>query len=274
MTFVLNLSSAIKWKMVLDTSGLKVSLWRNYAYYNIGKFFNLVLPTSMGGDVVRVLLMGNFTGKKHTAAASVIVERFTGLMALLFFATVAVILNIRSYNHTWLSLSLMTGILALVSVAWLVLSDKAYFFITSYLQNKNRFISLFISKVEKIRKPVLDYSNNWNTIAWALFNSVIFQLLAIFNVWFSSLAFGSEISLATCFVAVPVIMFIMNIPFSIGGLGLMEFGYVFTFSLFSVPTSLALSTALLIRSKGIVDCIIGGVLNLFMNNSKTNHTDN
>ena len=55
LTIVINLSSSIKWKMLLSPRGLNVSLIRLYAYYNIGKFFNLILPTSMGGDIFRVL---------------------------------------------------------------------------------------------------------------------------------------------------------------------------------------------------------------------------
>ncbi len=49
----------------------------------------------MGGDVVRIFQLGKYTGKKHTAAASVIVERFTGLMTLMLFAIIAVVINIK-----------------------------------------------------------------------------------------------------------------------------------------------------------------------------------
>ncbi|MBK8944252.1 MAG: flippase-like domain-containing protein [Ignavibacteriae bacterium] len=265
ITFLLNLSSAIKWKMLLDSRSIKVSLSRIYAYYNIGKFFNLILPTSMGGDVVRIFQLGKFTGKKHTAAASVIVERFTGLVTLIIFAIIAVIVNIQKFNHDWLTISLGIGAIGLTFVAWLVISENSYKLLIKFFGEKNKFINKFISKIDKLRKPVLEYKNDKNAIIWAMVNSVLFQLLAILNVWLSSLAFSNEIDLITCFVAVPVIMFIMNIPFSIGGIGLMEFGYVFTFSLFSISPSLSLSTALLIRAKGIIDAIVGGILNIFIN---------
>jgi len=75
--FILNLSSSIKWYMLLKSRHIQIELWRVYAFYNIGRFFNLILPTSLGGDVVRIYQLGKFTGKNHTAAASVIVERFT-----------------------------------------------------------------------------------------------------------------------------------------------------------------------------------------------------
>lgn len=262
ITFILNLASAVKWKMLLNSRKVDISLWRLYVYYNIGKFFNLILPTSMGGDVVRIFQLGKFTGKKHTAAASVIVERFTGLLTLILFAIIAVIINIKIFNQNWLSISLIAGVFGLTVISWLVLSEKSYFWLENFFSSKFNWLKNIFTKINKIRKPVLEYRRDKNAIAWALINSIIFQLLAIINVWVSAQAFSNDLNFITCLVAVPVILFIMNIPFSIGGIGLMEFGYVFTFSLFFISPSLSLSTALLIRSKSILDALIGGVLNI------------
>ncbi|MHB1425579.1 MAG: lysylphosphatidylglycerol synthase transmembrane domain-containing protein, partial [Gemmataceae bacterium] len=45
--------SAARWQMLGNMLGLD-GCWRDYfAYYFVGMFFNLVLPTSVGGDVVR-----------------------------------------------------------------------------------------------------------------------------------------------------------------------------------------------------------------------------
>ena len=60
----------------------------------------------------------------------------------------------------------------------------------------------------------------------------------------------------------------MNIPFSIGGIGSMEFAYVFTLPLFGASASLALSTVLLIRAKSILDSILGGIFYLVLNKQK------
>jgi hypothetical protein len=61
-------------------------------------------------------------------------------------------------------------------------------------------------------------------------------------------------------MAVPVILFIMNLPFSIGGIGLMEFAYSFTLGVFGVQPAVAISTALLMRAKSLLDAGIGGLL--------------
>lgn len=269
LMFLLNFSSSLKWYMLLTSKQIKISIWRIYAYYGIGRFFNLILPTSMGGDVVRIFQLGKFTGRKHTAAASVIVERFSGLIVLMLMSITAVILNLKIFNQIWLSVALFAGFLALTIIIWIILDVRIFGFFQNRIGNKYNIIAKVFNKLEKIRQTILEFKSDKNAMTWAIINSVIFQLLAVLNVWITSKAFSDELGFITCLVAVPVILFIMNIPFSIGGIGLMEFGYVFTLSLFGVSPSLSISTALLIRTKGIFDALLGGIFYLSLDRDKS-----
>lgn len=131
--FLLNLSSSIKWYMLLKSRGTKIELWRVYAFYNMGRFFNLILPTSLGGDVVRIYQLGKFTGQNHTAAASVIVERFTGMLTLMFMAAIAITLNLKLFNQIWLSLALILGIILIVALAWLIFDQRSIHLFKKFL---------------------------------------------------------------------------------------------------------------------------------------------
>lgn len=266
--FILNLSSAIKWYMLLKSRGTVIELWRVYAFYNIGRFFNLILPTSLGGDVVRIYQLGKFTGKNHTAAASVIVERFTGMLTLMIVAAIAVILNLKLFNQAWLSIALLCGIALMASLAWLIFDENSVQIFRKIFGSKIKIVTKIFAKIDKLRKPIFEFKNDRNAMVWAIINSLIFQLLAVINVWLTALAFGNELTFLSLLVAVPVILFIMNIPFSIGGIGLMEFAYVFTLPLFGASASLALSTVLLIRAKSILDSIFGGIFYLLLNKQK------
>ena len=267
--FVLNLSSSIKWYMLLRSRGIVIELWRVYAFYNIGRFFNLILPTSLGGDVVRIFQLSKFTGKSHTAAASVIVERFTGMLTLMAVAAIAVVLNLRLFNQKWLSIALLCGIVLLASLAWLIFDKNSFNLFQKIFGSKIKIVNKIFTKIDKIRKPIFEFKNDRKAMTWAIINSLIFQLLAVINVWLSALAFGDELTFISLLIAVPVILFIMNIPFSIGGIGLMEFAYVFTLPLFGASASLALSTVLLIRAKSILDSVLGGIFYLALNKNET-----
>lgn len=269
LAFFLNLSSAIKWNMLLNSRGVFVKLWRIYAFYSIGKFFNLILPTSLGGDVVRIYQLGQYTGKKHTAAASVIVERFSGLIVLMIMAVIAVIINIKVFNQVWLSIALLSGSIFLGIIVWIIFSQSVFDFFYNIIGRKIKIVGKIFNKIQKIRQMIIEFKSDKKAMVWALINSLIFQLLAVVNVWISAKAFNDELSFITSLIAVPVILFIMNIPFSIGGIGLMEFGYVFTLPLFGISTALSISTALLIRFKSILDALIGGIFYLFLKNNKS-----
>lgn len=267
--FLLNFSSSVKWYMLLLSKKIKVSIWRIYAYYSIGRFFNLILPTSMGGDVVRIFQLAKYTGDKNTSAASVIVERFTGLIVLMLMAIIAVIVNQKVFNQMWLSIALTIASIGLGFIVWIVLDGRIFNLLYEKLGLRIKIIGKILNKLNKIRLTILEFKSNKNAMFWALINSFIFQLLAVINVWITSKAFGDELDFLTCLIAVPVILFIMNIPFSIGGIGLMEFGYVFTLTLFGISPSLAISTALLIRAKGILDAIFGGIFYISLNRDKS-----
>ena len=97
--------------------------------------------------------------------------------------------------------------------------------------------------------------------------------MAVVNVYVTALAFDREVQFLQLLLAVPLIMFIMNLPVSIGGLGLMEFAFVFIFELFGYGGGLALSTAVMMRLKSFADAGLGGLLYLqLLRNNKDKST--
>ena len=54
--------SALRWRLLAGVHGFGGSTARYVAYYFIGMFFNLVLPTSVGGDVVRAWYLDERSG--------------------------------------------------------------------------------------------------------------------------------------------------------------------------------------------------------------------
>jgi uncharacterized protein (TIRG00374 family) len=83
--------SAAKWRFLLNTalrshaasSAPQLSFGECYRFYLIGMFCNLWLPTAVGGDAVRAAMAAKRCRNLTLAAASIFVERLTGLAALL-----------------------------------------------------------------------------------------------------------------------------------------------------------------------------------------------
>ena len=257
---IVDFASSVKWFFLARACGLRVGLWRLYAYYVVGRFFNLILPSSIGGDVIRVNELGRYTGRYADSAAVVFVERFTGLAMLVLLAAIAVTINLHLFNLPWLTAALIAGLLGIGLICWMILDARPYNFINKRLGDRFKLVSTLLKKLGKFRQAVLIYQEKPSALWLAVFNSLVFYALAICNVWVSVLAFDGEVKLSSMLVAVPIIMFIMNIPFSIGGLGITEYAYSFTLGLVGINTAVALATILLMRLKTLLAAGIGGLI--------------
>ena len=82
-TVIMVSASCRKWQLLLELHGANHSWIRLMRLYLTGYLFTNLLPTSIGGDGVRILYAGRDTGSTATVAVSVFLERGTGLLLLL-----------------------------------------------------------------------------------------------------------------------------------------------------------------------------------------------
>src|SRR5262249_10853118 len=80
--------SGFRWQLLARPLGFHEPLRQFTGFYFIGMYFNLLLPTSVGGDVVRAWCLDGKTGRRLPAVLSVLVDRISGLMILLLVACV------------------------------------------------------------------------------------------------------------------------------------------------------------------------------------------
>src|SRR5262245_56231685 len=71
--------SSLRWQLLSAPLGFVAPWWSYLSFYFIGMFFNLLLPTSVGGDVVRALYLSAGQPRRSQAVLSVLADRGTGL---------------------------------------------------------------------------------------------------------------------------------------------------------------------------------------------------
>src|SRR4029077_3153164 len=86
---VTQLVSAWRWQILAWPLGFRRPLWQYAGFYFIGMFFNLLLPTSVGGDVVRAWYLDGKSGRRLSAFLSVFMDRLSGLVVLVALAGLA-----------------------------------------------------------------------------------------------------------------------------------------------------------------------------------------
>jgi uncharacterized membrane protein YbhN (UPF0104 family) len=87
--------STLRWQKVLDVLGLHSPLRHLLSHYLAGQFVSNVLPTTIGGDVLRVSRLSRQTGQSPGTFASVVLERLTGWLVLPVITFVGFVVNPR-----------------------------------------------------------------------------------------------------------------------------------------------------------------------------------
>ena len=262
VAFVQNLVSVMKWRVVVVAKRLKGTVFQLLEYLYVGRLYNLILPTSMGGDVIRVYRLGKINSNMERAAASVFVDRFTGMILLLLLAGVVVMISFRGSGELFiLSLLFVFGV-ALV-LGWGAVDHRFARVLERFSEKvDSKLFKKVGEKFHAFQVSIRDLRRNRKFFTGILIYSLLFYCFAVMNVWTSALAFDWEVELVDMIVAVPLIMLVMNLPVSIGGLGLMEASYTVGFELLGYSAELGLTTALLMRAKTLIDALVGGAFEL------------
>jgi len=257
---VINMVSAFKWYALTRAQKLGAGYWRIFAYYLIGQFYNMFLPTSVGGDIVRSYELGKFSGRQSDSLASVFVERYTGVVTLLLVAAAAVLTQLTRFNQNFIILTLMVFFIGLGLIAWLIIDVRPYQWIKHWAQSRFAMSTRVFEKLDKLQTSIIVYKDQPSTLVVAFVNSLVFYFVAVVNVYITALVFTSELSFLDILIATPIIMLIMNLPISIGNIGLMEIGYVSVLELMGYGAELGLAIMFLMRLKSVFDAVLGGIL--------------
>jgi uncharacterized protein (TIRG00374 family) len=251
-------TGVIKWKILLKSQKIDIPIWRLYALYLVGSFFNNFLPSNVGGDVVRGFELGNYAKDGVRAMASVFMERFSGFIVLVFMAIFSLVSQFQLMKDARLTLAVGFAAFGLLGVLWVVLDPRPLRLVSGWVRFP--ILQKYIPKLRKFQESLYAYRTHKRALILSILWSFVFMFLAITNVYSSARAFHQEISLVGIAIIVPVILVVAMIPLTVNGLGLQEWGYVTLFSWIGLPGSVGLSAIILIRAKSLFIAAIGGTL--------------
>ncbi len=250
---------AVRWRILLGAQGISVPTWRLAYLYFVGSFFNTVLPSGVGGDVVKIYELarhnpGDLSHFEARVASSVIADRTSGLVVLFVMGTAAI---------PWTAGRLPPAVVgALVGLTVVSLSGLFLLLNASWRQRVERRVPgarwLFSRRgVRGLYASLAHYS--WPALWRAALVSLGFNgLIVLMNVALG-LAFRVNVPLIDYLVFVPIISFLLVLPFSINGLGLREGGYVALFGQVGVPRESALAMSLAFYAITLLAGLLGGI---------------
>lgn len=252
--------STYRWYLLLRPLRLQIPFTRILSMYFLGMYFNLFLPTAIGGDAVRIYYLNKEIKSLSKSSMTVFLDRDLGMCALLLIATVVAALAGTAINGVALA-----PIFALIMLAF-ALANLAIFYKPTYdLLHKLLSLTKMKSvdeKVEKLFKSVNAYRGQYGVISGAVILSLIIQMGGIF----ANVLVARSIGITTAngwvdfLVFIPAISLISMNPLSVAGTGWREYSYIILFASVGVTDHLAASLGLLWLGVMIAISLPGGVI--------------
>lgn len=259
-----------KWGLLLRAQGLFLPLSKLILFYFIGIFFNMFMPGSSGGDVVRVYELSKYTKRLPESLASIFVERLTGLLAIVSIALIVLLLTpgiIQNRNVAYTA----GGFLLISLFVSLILFNqrlaKKLSFIFNPLFNFLDFPLFQRFSFSNPRKKFKElyfslhlYKRHKKVISKVISLSFLAQGITILSYFLISLSFDFGIDLRYFFLLIPIIAIVKMLPISINGIGVSEGAFVLFFTPLGVSISKAILLSLLIFTFLTAFSLIGGVI--------------
>jgi len=200
----------LRWAWIAKGLAIEVSRTRKIRLYFLGMFASLFLPSTIGGDVVRGILLAKGDGRSKMgvrAAASVILDRVNGMYALVALLTVSMLMF--SWPSAW-----WWSWLALVAAMWVGM--LFYPWLHARLPEK-------LAVLKQLPLHERGFQRMW----WrSLPISLIFQMMIVQAHVFLGMAVGLDMNWAAFSIMVGLVALVATLPISLNGFGVREAGYV------------------------------------------------
>ncbi len=242
---------ARRWLSVLKAIGAPMDFRRVFGIYYIGCFFNLTLPSAVGGDAVRMWKARRAGLSVAAAVNSVMLERVATVFGLVLLVTVLQPLLLRRVElpGTWVFPAL-AGV-SLAGILLLTVLDRLPADLRRW-----RVVRGLATLAHDARSAFLNAGNAGATLAWAILGHVNLSIVVYL------LARGLDLGLGVldCLVLVPPVILITTLPISIAGWGVREGAMVAALGFVGVPASAALVLSLTFGILNVLTSLPGGVV--------------
>lgn len=253
LTFLAILLAAARWQRVADVLNLRARLRTFLSQYLAGMFIGNVLPSTIGGDVVRVTRLSATTGDSPGSFASVVLERVSGwvvlpLLTLIGLAIHPSLLHLGDASRVALVLSL--GALAALGVLLVAALSPKLAGRLAHNDGWLRFIGAIHLGMEEFRRAP-------SAIFAVLGVSFAYQLTLVVAAWTVGHALGLNVGITVLLAFMPAVAMAQVLPISIGGLGLREGALVLFLHPLGVSSEHAIAFGLLVYGLNLTVSLLG-----------------
>ncbi len=245
--------STLRWDQVVRALGLDAHFTRLFSHFMAGQFISNALPSTIGGDVLRVARLAKDTGDTPASFASVVLERLTGWIALPALTLLAIAIDPSLADlgaRTRVALLVAVGTLvALVVLLYAVDHDK----MGGRFKDRDgwrQFAAAVHLGFGRLR-------GNPQGVVSVLGVALVYQFSLVAAAYMVAEALGIDATFTAIMFFIPVVLVAQVLPISIAGLGVREFLLVWLLSSIGVPEQDALALGIVLWVLTVLTSLAG-----------------
>lgn len=248
----LSAAQGLRWSLIVRSMGKSIHFRDAYLIVLIGIFFNQTLPSSIGGDAVRMWRVYRLGLSAVAAVHSVMLDRLTALLALILMAAIGmpVIFDLLGDSPERWGVPVLV-VVGLAAFAALFLFDRI-----PGRAMKWRPVEAIAELSGDARRALMSPA----TAIPVLTISVCIHSVGALTVYIIAQALALPVNALDCIILVPPVILFSMLPISIAGWGLREGAMVTAFSFVGIGYDEAFAMSVLFGLVIMASGIPGGII--------------
>jgi uncharacterized protein (TIRG00374 family) len=245
--------ATLRWRLIGQIIGVTLAFGRALRIVFIGVFFNQTLPSSIGGDAVRVWMVMQEGARLGKSVNVVLSDRVVALLVLIGLMGAALPLLFTRVPDpvvkTAMSALVAGGVVAMG--IFLVAGER----IAAVLRRW------------RVSRPLGELASDFRALfrnvsraSQICFWSLVLHMMTITIIYVLGRSLGAEIAFLDCFIIVPVVVLVTTLPVSVAGWGVRESAMVVGFSQVGMASADALAISICFGLTQIAVGLPGGLL--------------
>lgn len=214
-------------------------------YTLVALYYGTVLPGQLLGDAMKAYRLVRPGDDGAQVVASVVVDKMTGLAALVLITGLALLVDPRGFPQVFpaLSFALFAGLLLALLLPLVV----------------PKFPSAFDNALGRFLKAWHASAQDWGPLFASFFTGIAFQVLSVIVVAYLGAGMGIGLSFPAWIAVVGLVSLVLMLPITVAGVGVREGGLVILLGFVGVAPAEAVALSFVLLGFTLFGAILGAL---------------
>lgn len=247
---------ALRWREISSCCGVPLAPMLAMRFNMIGAFFNQTLPSSIGGDALRLWLLARAGAGWRAATYSVFVERAIGLIALavIILATLPWSYQLIDDPHGRSALLVLDLAALTAGFGFLLIGQLRWPWLKRWWATHHLYACAVIAN-----RAIFSRTRGPKVVTLSL----LVHVLAVTMAWCVVQSITAPVTIGQLFQLVPPVMLITMMPVSIAGWGVREASMGLAFGYAGLAATEGINISLLFGAVYFIVGALGGLIWIF-----------